>query len=219
MKLRDLKEQNSYHHFFDNKQDIEIWLENNISKTYLGSEKEWKQKKYKINDDLTVDVVGTVRIIRPGKAHQIPFFPVQFNKVTGKFIANAIGLTTLKGMPRFVGQDVNIGYNHLSSNDIQYLPTQVGGALYMHGSTPGFTTLHNIYKYVHSVGGQLHCDNQPNFPTNILGLLLIKKFGGKGRVKISIDHGDIDDIMNSSSDIHEAQERLIEAGFPEQARV
>ena len=81
-------------------------------------------KNYTINEDLTVDVTGNIKIdYRPLKV-----IPVQFGVVTGDFICSINQLTTLKGAPTKVG-----GYFNCTSNQLTTLkggPTKVGEDFY-----------------------------------------------------------------------------------------
>lgn len=78
-------------------------------------------KNYTINDDLSVDVDGSVYI----HEKKIKEIPISFNKVTGNFKCTEINLTTLKGVPNEVGGDFNCSYNNLTS--LEYSPTIVTG--------------------------------------------------------------------------------------------
>ena len=72
------------------------------------------KKYYTINDDYSVDVVGTTINIDvedcPGG--KLPF---KFNKVAGNFNCIQCELTSLEGCPNEVGMDFDCSRNHLTS--------------------------------------------------------------------------------------------------------
>ena len=64
-----------------------------------------------INDDLTVDVNGSVDISNK----DLHFIPIQFGRVKDRFDCSNNKLSSLKGSPREVGHDFECGNNMLSS--------------------------------------------------------------------------------------------------------
>lgn len=97
------------------------------------------------------------------------FFGLRFGKVTGNFICDSSGLTTLEGCPIEVGGDFSACFNKLKS--IKGLPKEIGGELRVHNNTSlvsfeylnethvkgmllafncGLTsqTIHDLYKYI-----------------------------------------------------------------------
>jgi hypothetical protein len=86
------------------KKEIKDWLD-----TY-------KITRYRINDDLTVDVDGNVNLT--GK--DLYELPVQFNKVNGYFWCDHNYLTSLKGSPYELEGPFHCGGNNLTS--LQYAP-------------------------------------------------------------------------------------------------
>lgn len=113
-----------------NKDDIKAWLD------------KYKINNYTINDDLTVDVKGSVDLY--GKS--LSSIPVQFGTVTNSFDCGDNELTTFKGCPKkvgkiFIGVDNNvtslengpeeIGHDYYISNNplvnLQHGPKKIGG--------------------------------------------------------------------------------------------
>ena len=73
--------------------------------------KDYNIENATINDDLTVDVMGSVKLSN----NDLTKIPVQFGKVTGDFFCSNNYLTTLKGLPRHVFGCVFCGDNKLTS--------------------------------------------------------------------------------------------------------
>lgn len=91
----------THHHkdpFFDNKNDIINWLDSmNI-------------QNYTINDNLTVNVHGSVDI----SYKKLSYFPVQFNRIGGDFDCSHNELTSLKRFPKVVQGKLSCSYNEIS---------------------------------------------------------------------------------------------------------
>jgi hypothetical protein len=97
--------------------------ENQFFKTYKETKNwldEMKIKKYTINDDLTVDVDGSVFIVHFfSDFNKIPFIPIQFNTINGNFDCSHNNLTSLKGCPFKIKKDFNCHNNDLKDiNDL-----------------------------------------------------------------------------------------------------
>ena len=92
------------------KEKIEDWLNKHEIKNYI------------INDDLTVDVNGDVRLEGRG----IKKIPFKFNKVIGDFNIGINYLTTLNGSPEIVSGDFFCNLNKLKT--LEYSPKEVGGS-------------------------------------------------------------------------------------------
>ncbi|WP_136419536.1 zincin-like metallopeptidase domain-containing protein [Herbaspirillum sp. ST 5-3] len=90
-------------------EDIKFWLESN------GIE------GYTINQDLTVDVNGSVNLANKDLMN----IPVQFGKVSGDFDCSGNSLTSLKGCPREVGENFYCADNKIST--LKWSPEKVGG--------------------------------------------------------------------------------------------
>ena len=83
--------------FLTTKEEIEQWLEDNVS----------IKGEYVINDDMTVDVKGDVGI----KNMSIKKIEVEFNEVSGDFNCyECKSLTSLEGAPKTVGGNFSCGY-------------------------------------------------------------------------------------------------------------
>ena len=86
---------------------------------------EYKIKNYTINPDESIDVNGSVNLSN----WRMNEFPLKFNKVTGNFYCDNIGLKTLKGAPKWVG-----GVFGCSSNELESLvnsPEYVGKGFFV----------------------------------------------------------------------------------------
>ena len=92
-----------------NKDEIKEWLDSH------------KIKNYTINDDLTVDVNGSVSLFW----RHLDCIPVQFGNVTGDFWCSKNNLKSLKGAPSSVGGHFECWCNKLESLD--YLPKTIKG--------------------------------------------------------------------------------------------
>ena len=77
---------------------------------------------YTVNDDLTVDVDGDVRLSTSG-LHEIP---VQFGLVNGNFSVFGCNLKSLKGSPSKVSGSFDCSFNELKT--LEYSPAQVLGS-------------------------------------------------------------------------------------------
>lgn len=80
--------------------EIEIWLNE------MGIDSPWT-----INDNLTVDVDGSVDLSNQGLVE----IPIQFGKVSGDFICSNNNLTSLKGCPKVVEEDYFCNDNQLTT--------------------------------------------------------------------------------------------------------
>jgi len=81
---------------------------------------------YTVNDDMTVDVAGTVHI--GGKSlREFPSY-VRFGEVRGNFFCGFNGLTSLRGCPKRVSGDFSCSRNPLAS--LEGCPEAVGGSFY-----------------------------------------------------------------------------------------
>lgn len=65
---------------------------------------------YSINDDLSVDIDGSVML----SDRKLDYIPVNFNKVTNNFICRYSHLTSLEGFPK-KAQLIDCSYNQISS--------------------------------------------------------------------------------------------------------
>ena len=95
-----------------NYQEIEKWL------------KDYDIENYIINDDLVVNINGSVDLCNK-KLTNLPF---RFGNVTGFFDCSCNHLTSLQYCPRSVRKDFNCSYNHLTI--LTHFPQSVGGKVY-----------------------------------------------------------------------------------------
>ena len=124
-------------YFLQTKEEIEKELED------LGI-----YRKYTINEDLTIDVNGDIKIIQ-----KISKFKIKFNKIKGNFTFNNNNLISLKGCPEEVGGDFNCG-NNSKLTSLEYSPKKVGGGFYCYRCK--LTSLKYSPQYV---GSDFLCDS------------------------------------------------------------
>lgn len=79
---------------------------------------------YSIEDDLTVNVDGTVKI----GTKNLTEIPIQFGIVNGDFCCHGNDLTSLKGCPTKVGGYFNCSGNNLKS--LEFCPLEVGNSFF-----------------------------------------------------------------------------------------
>jgi hypothetical protein len=88
--------------------------------------KDWLDKygieNYTINDNLTVDVNGSVDLYN----YNITEIPLKFNDVRGVFNCSYNQLTSLIFSPKKMGGSFNCSYNQLTS--LEFSPQMVGGS-------------------------------------------------------------------------------------------
>jgi hypothetical protein len=89
------------------KKEIQLWLDTYNIQNYI------------INDDLTVDVDGQVRLFNK-KIHEFPF---QFGIIKGDFMLSRNQLTSLKGCPHTVHGSFDCSHNKLIN--LEYCPKVV----------------------------------------------------------------------------------------------
>lgn len=135
---------------------------------------------------------------------------------TGDIDVESKDLTTLQGAPSRVQKDFYCSQNKLTS--FQYAPQYIGGSLWAWGNQ--ITSLHNIHKQIHYIGGDIHLYHNP-IKSHMLGLCLIKEwktllFDSEDPVTI----GPVDQIFNKyHHDINLCQEALIDAGYSHLAKI
>lgn len=82
-----------------------------------------------INDPQQWKIQGNVYLT------QVPYdgvCPVQFESVSGSFVANNMGLVTCKNLPRSVGANLRLAFNQLK--DLVDAPSQVEGNMELEGN-------------------------------------------------------------------------------------
>lgn len=166
------------------------------------------QGTWKLQPDGTVYVKGDIFV---AQLPTIQKMPVQFGVVHGSFNCNGSKLTTLVGSPLSVTNDYNCGMCE-GVTSLEGITPRISRLLDLSAQ---FTSLRNSHKYLRSVN-KIHTSAK----SNLLGLLYIKD------IKVLKIWGDnkLDDLMKAlyvddTLDIHEKQERLIEAGFPDAAKL
>lgn len=167
--------------------------------------KQYNLENYTINNDLTVDVDGDVKI---RKSTHIKF-PLKFNKVTGEFTCSYNeNLISLEGAPKFVGACFSC-YSCKKLSSLQHCPMYIKTDFNI-TKCDNITSLHNIHTMVKEMGGFFFCDQ---IQSHMLGLCFIKGLH-------EIDHPIVGRIMNKHlHDVHMCQEALIDAGFSEYAKL
>jgi len=121
-----------------------------------------------ISTDGVVDVTRSV-VVFDKEMRQLPF---QFGKVTGDFIVNGCGLTSLFGAPREVGRDFNVANNKLTN--LQGCPRKVPGIFNI--SNNRITSLDGAPEVV---GDDFYADdnlltNLQGFPRSVAGDITLR---------------------------------------------
>ena len=96
---------------------------------------EMKIKNYIINDNLTIDVNGVVRLWNKNLV-KFPDY-IKFNKVDGFFDCGDNRLSNLEGCPKYVNEDFSCAENNLIS--LEDCPTYVGGSFWCRENKNKFT--------------------------------------------------------------------------------
>lgn len=130
--------------------------------------KKYYLSNYSINDDLTVNVNGSVIIT----GYDISNIPINFNNVEGSFYCQGNKLTTLVGTPRYVSGDFYCTGNQLTTLD--GAPNYVGGDFYCDDNK--LISLDGCPNYI---GDLLNCNDNKltslkNIPTTIKNLFVDK---------------------------------------------
>ena len=127
--------------------------------------KKYKIANYTINDDLSVDVAGDVRL-----SHlRLTKLPFTFGSVTGDFDCSNNQLTSLQGAPRSVTGDFDCSNNQLTS--LQGAPSSVTGNFDC--SDNRLTSLQGAP----SVIGNFYCSGNPTLSKQVIDKYL-QSIGG-----------------------------------------
>lgn len=122
---------------------------------------------YTINDDLSIDVNGSVRI----NNYKFDKIPIRFNNVLGNFYCSNTNLTTLYGFPKKVYGSLYCSENKLTS--LEYFPTYVEDEIFI--SDNQLTSLKGISPNINS---EIYCNNNKlknlKYLDNIKGTLYAK---------------------------------------------
>ena len=119
--------------------------------------KKYGISNYTINEDLTIDVDGSIYLEVKG----LTKLPLNFRNVSGHFYCNDNQLTSLEGAPTSVSGDFWCNSNKLTS--LEGAPTSVGGNFHCYNNN-----LTNLEGAPSSIGGYFYC--RYNNLTNLLGL-------------------------------------------------
>ena len=134
-------------------------------------------------------------------------------KVGADFICSNNQLTSLEGGPKEVGGNFSCSYNKLTC--LVGGPQKVGD--YFYCSENELTNLKDIHKQIKFIGGQASFLGNP-IKSHVVGLLLIE-----GLVYVNLDNKKVRDIINKhlnvGRDVFECIDELLEAGFPEFAKI
>jgi hypothetical protein len=129
------------------------------------------------------------------------------------FLCRQMRLTSLKGAPKKVIGWFDCGRNEITS--LEGAPEYVGGNFNCNFNTK-LTSLHNVHKYIKSIGGHLDAYDCP-INSCVLGLLKIKNLRG-----VILSNKNVENIIIKylpEGDIIECQAELIEAGLDEYAKL
>ena len=105
-------------------------------------------RKYKINEDGSIDVSGDVNLSYKGLSE----LPLKFRNITGDFYCNSNQLISLEGSPQSVGGYFECNNNQLTS--LEGCTQTVGGDFYCYKNQ--LISLEGCPK---SVGGDFFCDD------------------------------------------------------------
>lgn len=107
--------------------------------------REFKIKRYTINDDLSIDVDGNVDL------EDLGYIPVKFGKVDGWFHTNHCRLTTLKNAPHTVNGDFRCDYNELTS--LEFAPKIVIGSFACdHNQLTSLEHFPDVKRFIYIIG-------------------------------------------------------------------
>ena len=198
---------------------------------YPSGDKDWSKAKikefldtfhmdYNIHKD-GVDLYNS--FATPMEWTRIPF---KIKTVTGSFSLAQTYITDLSNGPDIVTGNFNlVGCRRLTT--IEHLPQQIYGVLKCYDT--GIKSFHNIHKYVKRLDGELQC----NLVTNMLGILFIK-YLPKIRINYSLRTNSawesytkkcvkverlFNEALRTGEDVHSFQEKMIDMGFGEQAKI
>tara|TARA_R110000868_G_scaffold261959_5_gene520136 strand:- start:224 stop:931 length:708 start_codon:yes stop_codon:yes gene_type:complete len=94
------------------------------------NKEQWlSNRRYKINADGTIDIIGDAALEMYSTLTKLPF---NFGRVTGNFLCQNNNLATLEGAPKIVGGDFICATNKLTS--LEGAPKIVGGDFICHNN-------------------------------------------------------------------------------------
>lgn len=100
---------------------------------------------YTINDDFSIDVHGYVCFPFNTKFEQLPY---KFGRVTGYFMCQSRGLTTLKNCPDYVGNGFWCHDNYLTS--LEFMPSVIHGEFHC-GCTSLLVNKYNHQSWLNAI--------------------------------------------------------------------
>ena len=139
--MKHLKSYKSYKIFENNQTDEEI---HELCRRY-------NIKNYTINEDKSIDVDGSVRLVD----EMLYKLPLKFRNVSGYFSCNGNNLTTLEGTPETVDGYFNCRNNRLTT--LEGSPRRVNGGFYC-SYNKKLMSLEGITPTIH---GNLYCHDTP----------------------------------------------------------
>lgn len=148
--------------------------------------KEYEIKKYKFNDDGSIDVDGDVYM----SSKELDYIPIKFGRVSGNFICTFNKLKSLKWCPYYVGGNFSCTGNKLK--DLTDGPEEVGGNYWCDKNN-----LESLKGLAFEIGRNLVCRDNPNLRqletlSNITGKILCSR-----NIDISKFNGDCEEIKNT----------------------
>ena len=113
--------------------------------------KQYNITNYTINDDGTIDVDGDIYLYNK----ELTELPLTFNKVLGSFNCGMNKLTSLKGCPRWIKENLSCHSNRLTS--LEFAPDYVGVDFYCN-----WNNIQDIYCET-EIGGFIHSEVENDF--------------------------------------------------------
>jgi hypothetical protein len=130
---------------------IQKWLDQFPEYRSFDADSNKQIKSYcVINDDLTIDVYGWLKIPHLGLGN----FPdyIQFKRVFGDFCLDGNKITSLRGSPNYIEGSFSCAYNHLTN--------LIGGPKIVEGTyTCSINDLISLEGMPEEIGGHFNCIN------------------------------------------------------------
>lgn len=182
-----------------------------------------------ISSNLVIDIRGGFRL---SSRADIVRLPVKFGTIKGSFKLKYNGeLISIEGCPNKVMGEFWCTDNH-KLKSLKGAPKEVEGDVFI--SNNAFKDLHDIHKYLPMIKGEIYIDK--GIESHVLGLLMIKGLKYINVISMTADtedaieddtlgtHQKVFTILNrhlpaSRENVFEAQEELIDAGYPDYAKL
>lgn len=119
--------------------------------------KKYDINKYKINDDLSIDVYEAIYLDNKSLSK----IPIKFNKVNGEFLIYGNNLKSLDGCPKYVEYDFVCELNEL--NSLKGCPEYIGGDFDCQNNN-----IRSFEGFPKILGGKFYCEGNPIFEIWIL---------------------------------------------------